>query len=346
MTYVGARGETAQQMSQTLQFLLAQERLHPAFNALDLELASRAADSVAGEKDPFRLHIASALWGRRDYAFLPAFLDTLSENYGAGMRVVDFARNPEAARKTINEWVSEQTEGKIEELLAPGAVDALTALVLTNAIYFNAKWADPFNEAFTDDGQFTTLDGTIVTVPLMRRSGSYAYAAGSLDGGVSYQAIELPYLGGKLAMDVIAPDEGQFAAFEESLDAARLQEIIAGLAHTTVRLELPKFEFSSSYDLAETLEALGMSLALSSNADFSGMSANDDLFISGVAHKAFVAVDEAGTEAAAATAVMMAGGAAPAEPMRFAVDRPFVFVIRDIPTGTILFVGRVANPAA
>jgi len=339
MTYAGARGETEQQMAGALHFMLPQERLHPAFNSLDQALASRGEGAQGKDEQGFRLNVVNAIWGQAGYEFLPAFLDLLAENYGAGLRVVDFASAPEEARVTINEWVSQQTEERIKDLLPQGAVDALTRLVLTNAIYFNAAWANPFEEAATHDGPFHLLDGSEVSVPLMKQTEGFGYAEGE-----GYQAVELPYDGGELAMVVLLPREGQFEEFEGGLDAGRMEQIIGSLEYRQVRLTMPKFEFESEFGLRDTLAGMGMAQAFSEQADFSGMTGQRDLFISEVVHKAFVSVDEKGTEAAAATAVIMKLTAAVEEPVEVTMDRPFVFLIRDLETGAILFVGRVVEP--
>jgi len=341
MTYAGARGETAQQMADTLHFILSQGRLHPAFNSLDIELSQRGEGAKGKDGEGFRLHIVNAIWGQEGYKFLSEFLDVLAENYGAGLRPLDFANAPEESRITINNWVSDQTESRIEDLIPQGLIDALTRLVLTNAIYFNAAWQHPFNEDMTEDGPFYLLDGGEVTLPMMKRTESFSYAEG--DG---YQAIELPYDGRELSMVILLPRAGQFEAFEDSLDAQRVDAILKQLESRRVALTMPRFEFESSFGLKEALAAMGMAVAFSGDADFSGMTGNRDLYIADVVHKAFVSVDEAGTEAAAATAVVMRLTALPGTPVEVTVDRPFVFLIRDIETGAILFVGRMVAPSA
>ncbi len=345
MTHAGARGETEEQMADALHYRLPQEQLHPAFNALDQALASRS-EGAEGKDDEeegdegFRLNIANAIWGQEDYSFRDAFLDTLAENYGAGLRVLNFASAPEEARTAINEWVSEKTEGKIDELIARGGIMPGTRLVLTNAIYFNAAWAEPFEEEQTEDGAFRLLDGGEVTVPLMRQTASYGYAARQ-----GYQAIELPYDGRELSMVILLPEAGAFETFEEALDAEEMAAVMEDLDREQVRLSMPSFEFSSGFSLKDALIALGMPKAFSGEADFSGMTGSRDLFISDVIHKAFVSVDEEGTEAAAATAVEMVESAMPSEPIEVTINRPFIFAIRDIETGTVLFVGRVLDPS-
>jgi len=341
MTYAGARGDTAEEMADALQFTLEQQRLHPAFNWLDAELAERGEGAEGKDGDGFRLNIVNAIWGQKDYSFLPAFLDVLAENYGAGLRILDFVTEPEKSRLTINDWVSDQTEDRIKDLIPQGAIDALTRLVLTNAIYFNAAWAYPFDEDMTADGPFYLLDGGQISVPMMKQTESFGYTDGE-----GYQAVELLYDGDELSMIIILPEDGQFEVFEEGLQADKVSDIIGGLQFTEVALTMPQFEFDSEFSLKDTLAEMGMPVAFSGAADFSGMTGSRDLFISEVLHKAFVSVDEAGTEAAAATAVVMRETAMPGQPVEVTIDHPFIFLIRDIETGAILFVGRVMNPAA
>jgi serpin B len=342
MTYAGARGETAEQMADTLQFLLEQDRLHPAFNSLDAELANRGEGAQGKDGEGFRLNTVNAIWGQKDYEFLSDFLDVLAENYGAGLRILDFMNETEQSRLAINDWVSDQTEGRIEDLIPQDAIDVWTRLVLTNAIYFNAAWEHPFDEDMTADGLFYLLDGGQVSVPMMKQTQSFGYAEGE-----GYQAIELPYDGDELSMVILLPEAGGFEVFEEELQAQQVSDIINSLQPAHIALTMPRFEFDSEFSLKDALAEMGMPIAFSPDeADFSGMNGKlgmERLFISNVVHKAFVALDEAGTEAAAATAVIVGIVSMPGE---VTVDRPFIFLIRDIETGTILFVGRVLNPGA
>jgi serpin B len=335
MTYAGARGETARQMAEALHYTLPQEQLHLAFNALDRALASRGEGA---EQEAFRLKLVNTIWPQQGYAFLDAFLDTLAENYGAGLHPVDFARSEEA-RQAINEWVSKETERKIEELLPPGSITGETALVLSNAVYYYAAWMHPFAEEATADGAFTLLDGQQVTVPTMHQVAQLGYAE---HPGV--RAVELPYANGKLSMVVLLPDESTFKAFAQGLETAELRAILGELEPTQVRLALPKFGFDAGCEAKRALMRLGMVDAFGDKADFSGMDGTTELFIDEVYHKAFIAVDEAGTEAAAASAVVMARKGTMAE-QEVEVSRPFLFLIRDVETGTILFLGHVVNPA-
>ena len=344
MTYAGASGETENQMADTLRFHLSQDMLHATFNALDMELASRGEGARGKDGEGFRLNIANAVWGQQGYEFLETFLDVLAENYGAGLKPVDFAGAPEESRLIVNDWVAERTEDRIKDLIRPGVIDEFTRMVLTNAIYFNAAWSHPFAKHRTTPRSFHLLDGSSVEVPMMSTGAGFGYAKG--DG---YQSVDLPYASHELSMTIMLPDLGRFGEFEDSLDAALASRIIEALGHRTVNLDMPRFEFDSQFQLAETLKAMGMPDAFDSSAsDFSGMDgkschAGDQacLYIGDIIHKAFVSVDEEGTEAAAATAVEMAAASASLPTISVTIDRPFIFLIRDRATNTILFVGRV-----
>ena len=293
------------------------------------------------------------MWGQEGHPFLQPFLDTLAESYGAGVMRTDFRESPDDAREAINDWVEEHTGGRIEDLIPQGLITVATRMVLANAIYFNAQWRRQFAEDATKMEPFYLLDGGDIDVPMMNATKNFAYSDG--DG---YQAVRLPYWGGA-HMIVIVPDRGNFREFEQSLDAETIRRIVEKLTLHEVTLKIPKFEFESEFKLAKTLRALGMPNAVdstpTSKADFSGMDgasciAGDRpcLAIDEVIHKAFVAVDEVGTEAAAATAVVIVqvtGGSFDMPPKAaLTVDRPFIFLIRDGFTRSILFLGRVEAP--
>jgi len=341
MTYAGARGETEKDMAKALNFILPRDHLHPAFNSLDLQLEQRGEGAKGKDDEGFRLHVVNTIWGQKDYKFLEEFLDVLAQNYGAGLRILDFINETEQSRLTINKWVSDQTEEKIKDLIPQGVINQLTRLVLTNAIYFNAAWQHPFNEDATSDGLFHLLSNNDVTVPMMKQTESFRYTEGD-----DYQAVELYYDGQELSMVILLPKAGQYQAFEDKLDAEFVKAIIDDLETREVALTMPKFEYESSFGLKEALKTLGMGVAFTANANLSGMNGKRDLFIQDVLHKAFVSVDEAGTEAAAATAVIVGLTALPPELVSVTIDRPFLFFIRDIPTDSIIFAGRVLNPAA
>jgi serpin B len=342
MTYGGARGQTEQEMASTLHFDLPQKRFHPAFNALDLALTRPYEEPSDEKEDAFQLHVANSVWAQQGFDFLSEYLDLLALNYGAGLQLLDFETQPEKSRETINEWVSRQTAGKIENLIPPGLINSMTRMVLTNAVYFKASWLKQFEASATSDGAFTRLDGSQVTLPMMFQQDSFNYAQGP-----DFQAVALHYVGGGLDMVILLPSEGDFSAFEDNLDAARLAQILGSMSHTDLELTVPRFELESEFALGDTLKGMGMPTAFGNEADFSGMTGRKDLFIREVVHKSFVSVDEAGTEAAAATAVIMeelAVAEDELEPVVMTVDRPFIFLIHDRQTGTLLFMGRVLHP--
>ena len=342
MAYGGAKDVTAAQMAEVLHYTLPAEGFHAAFNALDLDLAGRPAEaSGVDENERFQLDIANALWGQDGWSFLPEYLDLLAVNYGAGMRLVDFENDPEGVRRSINEWVSDQTRSRIKDIIPPGVIDTLTRLVLANAIYFKATWEYKFEANNTADRQFYLLNGDRISVPTMEFSHpvTFSYAAG--DG---WQAVGLPYLGGSTEMVIMVPDNGNFEAFESDLSAEDYGQILAVMEPQAVILSMPKFSFETQVGLRELLAGMGMQAAFDPvAADFSGIDGQRDLFISDAIHKAFIAVDEKGTEAAAATVVVMSTTSMP-EGIVLTIDRPFFYVIRDTPTGTILFMGRVVDP--
>ncbi|MBU0550342.1 serpin family protein [Myxococcota bacterium] len=339
MTWAGARGVTEAEMAQVLHFDLPQAQLHPAYNAFDQLLHSRSQLEAYEEGDGFELSVANAVWGRLGWHFLEGFLDILAESYGAGLRLIDFAADPEAARRTINAWVEAVTRERIKDLIPEGTISDLTVMVLVNAIYFKASWRYPFDEDGTTEGDFHAASGDTVRAEMMQVTEYLGYAQG--DG---FEAIKLPYIGDDLSMLVIAPDLGQLSAFEATLSAARLAEVQAQIGHSdSIHLRLPKFSFTYSALLKQILSEMGMPSAFNGDSDFSGIDGSRDLYIGQVIHKAFVAVDEEGTEAAAATAVVLDGRGMPEEPIEVSVDRPFIFFILDR-SGAILFAGRVLDP--
>lgn len=341
MTYAGARGDTESQMAQAMHYQ-PQAQLHPAFNALDLALEKKPIN-LDKDQEPLQINIANSVWAEKTMPILPDYLDTIALNYGAGIHLADFLNKPNEERVAINNWVSAETEEKIKDLLADGSITPDTRMVLVNAIYFKADWLQKFDANSSYDGTFHLLDGTEVTAKMM---GETLHEINYMQGN-GYQVVELPYAGETAAMDIILPDEGNFESFEASFNKDVYDEIVNGLQVVpSARVNLPKFEFTSDFSLSDALIKLGMANAFDRGlADFSGMTGEKDLFIGDVIHKAFVAVDEEGTEAAAATAVIMEATGAPMQDIVFIADRPFLFIIRDTVNGQILFVGRVLNPA-
>ncbi|MBD3370445.1 serpin family protein [Candidatus Fermentibacteria bacterium] len=343
MTCAGARGETESQMADVLHIDLPQSWVHPAFMELNEKLDPEYRASLAeDDAEPLVLEVANAIWVEASYPLLDGYLSLVHIYYGAEARNVDFGGNPEAQRQLINEWVSEKTRDKITDLLPFGSVNDLTRVILTNAIYFKGSWMDQFEESLTRSRDFTMLDGSVIRVPMMHRTDTFAY-----QDGYGCRAISLPYSDHMSSMLVLLPD-GKLSEFERSFDRRTLEQVRENLLGTEVRLAMPSFEFTSSFSLGETLVELGMEDAFQEGgADFSGMTGNKELFVSNVIHEAFVKVDETGTEAAAATAVVMGGPtAAPPPPIELVLDRSFLFVIMDDLSGSVLFMGRLADPSS
>ncbi len=362
MARAGARGETAAQMDKVMRSAGA-DTLAEAMNALDRALASRSGRfdvyGQEGSGGDVLLKLANAPFAQTGMPLEQDYLDALASRYGAGVRLVDYSADPEAARKTINGWVKKQTAGRIPDLLAEPDVTALTRLVLVNAMYLKAPWLNPFDAADTKPGRFTRADGSRVSVPMMGPARCQGIGMCELPyaAGAGWRAVELPYLGDSLAMTVIVPDN--LAAFERGLTAPKLARIIGALrtsppasdAVYDVAVSMPRFGIETRADLAGALVAMGMPLAFDvETADFTGvspMASETGLYIKKVIHQANIDVDEKGTEAAAATAVVMATGGGPeTKQIVFRVDRPFLFLVRDVPTGAVLFIGRVVDPTA
>jgi serpin B len=344
MTLAGAESSTEEAMMNALQYSLPEDQVHPAFNGLLLAIEASEKEKP-GESDgsEFQLNIANSIWGHSGYSFKSDFLDILARQYGAGMYNVDYQADPESARELINQWIEDETEDKIKDLIPPGAINQLTRLVLANAIYFNGSWRYPFDQDATEPAPFNLLDGTTTTVDMMKLEGErLAYTSGD-----AYQAVQLPYLSPDFVMTIFVPDQGAYEDFESGLSAEVIKNITAELLGQPVNLQMPSFDFATSTVAKDPLSALNMAEAfMPDSADFSGITDVEDLYISDVLHKATITVDEEGTEAAAATVVIMRAESAPVEeePISLVIDRPFLFLIQHQPTGTILFMGRVLQP--
>ena len=333
MTYAGARGNTEKQMAKVLRFSLPQEELHPAFSSLIERL------KVKPGKKAYKLHIANALWGQKDYHFLEEFKALIDRYYNGGFYNVDFAGNTEVARKRINTWVEQKTEEKIKNLIAKGDIDSLTRLVLTNAIYFKGKWASQFKKKNTKPMPFHVTSKKSVKVPMMFQEGQFPYFENE-----NLQVLELPYAGDELSMIILLPAKKDgLAELEQHLTEKTLSQWLAHLCKREIKVYMPRFKLRTKYYLARDLAAMGMPDAFSNRADFSGMTGHKELKISKVIHQAYVEVNEEGTEAAAATAVTMRLKAVMLHPI-FRANHPFVFMIFHKKTGSILFVGKVVNP--
>jgi serpin B len=332
MTSAGARGTTLEQMTKTLH-LPDQATLHPSSTALIRRV------NGDGKKRDCQLITANALWGQKDYGFVPAFLDLTRDHYGAGLRQVDFIKDPEGARKAINDWVERETQGKIKELLVKGSLDEDDRLVLTNTIYFKGAWANPFKKKDTRDAPFLLAGGDKIKTPMMSQEMSVGYHEDK-----ECQAVELLYAGKQLSMVVLLPKKTDgLPALEKSLNADGLAAVLGKLKMEEVHVSLPRFKTTTDFSLKQPLTDMGMSLPFTHRADFSGMTSESErrLFIKDVVHKAFVEVNEEGTEATGATGVIVKDTS---EPPAFIANHPFLFLIRDRGTGSILFLGRVSDP--
>jgi serine protease inhibitor len=338
MVYAGALGQTAAEMDVALKYGLVQAELHPAWNGRDWELADR---NDPGDEDnpPVEFLATNAIWGRLGYPFVASYLDLLATSYGAGIHEIDFRGAPEASRLVINEWVAERTRRKVLDLLPEDAIDSDTAVVLTNALYFRAPWHTPFEADSTATATFHLIDGGTKSVQMLRQIEYLGYYE---EEGCT--AAEIPFRTGELSMVLIMPDAGEFDSFAADLDVVILDRILDGLVERGVGLGLPKFSFEYRCKLKSILQQLGMQLPFVPAADFSGMTQNDQLWIAEAYHKTFIKVDEKGTEAAAATAVTMVDTSIPQADFEFIADRPFLMLIRDRQTDTILFLGRVVDP--
>lgn len=332
MTYAGARGETADEMRRTLHFTLPDDRFHPIMGALLAE--EQAADA------PYRMSMANALWGQKDYPFARSFLARLADDYQGGLQLVDFRASSEPAREAINKWAEDHTSGRIKNLLSRDSVSPDTRLVLTNAVYFKGNWLRRFERERTYDATFQVNATETCSVPLMSQEGLFGYFRDA-----DCRVIELPYAGEAISMILILPEAVDgLSRIERNLTADWLKQRTGGLRQREVRVEIPRFRLTKTLELSKTLADLGMPQAFDMRADFSGMSdgRGDPLFISRVRHKAFVDVNEEGTEAAAATAVVVETKSARRETFR--ADHPFLFFIRDVRSGSILFLGRLSDP--
>jgi serpin B len=334
MTWAGAGGDTQTQMAHALHFMLDQQGLHPAFALLGARLEE------TGERGQVQLKVANSLWPHKGVQFRKEYLALVRKSYGVRLTPVDFGET-EVARRTINAWVEDRTENRIKDLIAAGVLDSLTRLVLVNAIYFKGAWASPFDQDLSEAAPFQVTADEQVQAMMMTRKHTFRYAEEA-----DLQVLELPYAGDDLSMLVLLPRAADgLAKLEESLGMETLDKWTGVLAESEVQVSLPRFELSFPFRLDDTLKAMGMVAAFSAEADFSGMDGSRELFIGAVLHKAFVAVDEQGTEAAAATAVVMQRKALTFPAVVFRANHPFVFLIREQGTGSILFLGRVVNPA-
>ncbi len=348
MAYAGASGQTAEEMAGALHYSLPPDRLLEGFNWLGQELGSRAEKAYATasqgasrepRRDDFRLRVVNSMWGERTMTFEGAFLDTLATHYDAGVYLADFKNAPEAERVRINDWVANETLERIKDLIPETSIDASTRSVLVNAIHLKMPWSSPFSTA--PDLTFKRLDGSMVAAPSIRKRGTWRYLESE-----GLQAVLIPLQGGDVNVLVVAPADGGLNAFEDALSADELDNLLGAMQAREVIFRMPKIHFTTpSMALKSRLQALGMNVAFTRSADFSAISRDEPLSLSELAHKAMLGVDENGVEAAAATAVFVAGGgSAPSEPIPFDVDRPFFVGLIDVPTHALLFAGHIVDP--
>ena len=335
MTYEGAKGQTAEEM-QSLFYFPADDNLRRT------EYAAIFDELNKGDKK-YKLSTANALWAQKDYQFLKEYFDGVEKYYGGKVTNLDFKKDPESSRITINNWVENQTNDKIKDLIPPGIINAVTRLVLTNAIYFKGEWVRQFNENDTREENFRTSKDSYVKASMMRRTdeeATFNYVEND-----KLQILEMPYSGEELSMLILLPKDDNLKGLENSITVDQLSKWKKDLEEQRVKIFIPKFKFETKSFMAKTLKEMGMPVAFSDSADFSGMTGKKDLKIDEVIHQAFVEVNEEGTEAAAATAVIMAAGLSkePKIPV-FRADHPFIFLIQENNTGNILFMGRVVNP--
>lgn len=334
MTYEGARGKTAEEMQSIFHFPQDSNVQGPAF--------ARVYNEINKGDKKYKLSTANALWSQKDYPFLGEYFGVIEKYYGGKATNLDFKGETEKSRITINQWVEEQTNNKIKDLIPPGAITTDTRLVLTNAIYFKGEWILQFDKKNTTEEDFRASPGNTVKVQMMRLTGDDAKF--NYTETEDLQVLEMPYAGKELSMIVLLPKGDDLGGLENSISAEKLAEWKAGLREQRVDVYMPKFKFETKYFMARDLKEMGMPTAFSDDADFSGMTGKKDLKIDEVIHQAFVEVNEEGTEAAAATGVVMTKIiSVPLIPI-FRADHPFIFIIQQKETGNILFLGRVSNP--
>ncbi len=336
MTYEGAKGKTAEEMKSVFHF--------PESNVLRPNFAA-IYNSINEVNDVYDLKTGNALWAQYDFPFLEDYINRVEKYYGGKVANLDFVSEPEKSRKTINSFIEEQTNNKIKDLIPQGILNSMTKMVLTNAIYFKGTWEWEFDKSDTLDLDFKITPSNIVKTPMMYMDPDKArFNYADLE---DLQILELPYKGEDLSMLILLPSEN-LESIEPTLSTEKLSEYKNQMQETKLdAIYLPKFEFDTKYFMKETLSAMGMPTAFKDDgsADFSGMTEEEQLFISQVIHQAYVKVDEKGTEAAAATAVIMdSTSAGPSEKKIFKADHPFIFIIQEKQTGNILFMGRVNNP--
>jgi serine protease inhibitor len=338
MTYAGANGETADQMQSTLHYGPQVDLFHSQYGAM--------IDSLSSKKgQDFKMNIANAIWVQDQFKLRNYFVETVKKDYNGEVRSMDFVNQPEASRDTINYWVEKKTAGKIQDLIPKGMIDDITRLILTNAVYFNAEWANKFNKRLTTEDNFYCFGNKIVKTDMMYQREHYPVSQTK-----DYTILEIPYEGYEYSMLILLPKENDgLIDLSKSLSADDIIAHDKNKKHEDVLVYFPKFKMETEYELKKSLSGMGMPLAFSANADFSNMTGGKDLMISSVIHKAFIDVDEEKTEAAAATAVVMkltSMAPSPKAPLEFRADHPFLFIIRSRNDDAILFMGQLTNPGS
>ncbi len=334
MAYAGAKEETAEEMKQTLHFSLPEKKLHRAFGDLSARL------NKLEEQEVIELSVANSLWPQEGYPIQKEYLEVMNNYYDTNIQAVDYRKNPEKSRQTINKWVADKTRDKIKDLIPPGAIDSMARLVLANAIYFKGRWQNSFSENKTRDLPFRLGKEGEIKVPIMKQTGQFSYYENS-----KVQALAIPYRGRQVQMVIVLPREPGALPMVEKQLRDNLEKYLRNLKTREVDLYLPRFTVSSRFRLEKTLSDMGMKTAFLPKADFSGIDGARELYIAAAVHKAFVDVNEKGTEAAAATGIAFATTSLKPEPTVFKADHPFFFIIRDTVSESILFMGRVTNPS-
>lgn len=336
MLYPGARGTTAEEIASVLHLEVSDDTMHAVRNAIEQALGAEPAPAGPDdEREPFTIRPANSAWGQGGYPFLDDYLEVLAADYGAGIRLLDFVNDPQGATDTINSWVEDTTESRIRDLIPEGAIDELTRLVLVNAIWFKANWADQFDPEMTTEDSFTLGGGEEIDVPTMHGSFLTEYASNDL-----FEAVRLPYAG-DAAMVIVLPKNGALA---DLIATITVDDLDITWGSYQVDISVPSFEFDAEVSLKKALQELGMIQAFDpGGADLTGITAARELYVSDAFHKTFIAVDESGTEAAAATALTVGLTAMP-EAATFTADQPFLFWIEQSSTGEMLFLGQVTDP--
>ncbi len=335
LTYAGAKGNTEKQIAETMHFAKDQKSFHTDFGSLQKQIIPDQPKST------IQLNVANGLWMQKDNPFLPAFTDVVKTDYQANLQPVDFKKSSEKVRAEINDWVAKETNDKITDLITGNAVNPQTKLVLINAIYFKGLWEEKFDSTRTFNKLFWPQGSDSIAVRMMTISNKeFLYTAND-----EMQVLGLPYAGSELSMIIILPKKKRgLLEIEKTIDADSIDAIVKRMQKTRIEIMIPKFKATQEYELTGALSAMGMRDAFSHNADFSAMTGNKDLRISAILHKAFIEVNEQGTEAAAATAIVMRATSIAVKPMQFIADHPFLFMIRQNSSGSILFMGRINNP--